>query len=163
MPEPKGYSATQIALHWGILLLIAAQVVFNAPMTEAWEKVQDGGVKTFDLGVMAHIIGGLTVLGLVMWRLALRRGRGVPAAPAGEAPLLRLVAHGTHVALYGLMLLVPVSGVIAWFGNVAAAAEAHEVMKTLLIVLILLHAAAALYHQFWLKDGLLNRMRQPQD
>jgi len=46
---------------------------------------------------------------------------------------------------------------------VEAAAEAHEVMKALLMVLAGLHVVAALWHQFWLKDGLLLRMKQPLD
>jgi cytochrome b561 len=41
-------------------------------------------------------------------------------------------------------------------------AELHGgVFKVLLWALIALHVLAALYHHFFLKDGLLNRMRKP--
>ncbi|WP_370284372.1 cytochrome b/b6 domain-containing protein [Pseudooceanicola nanhaiensis] len=39
-----------------------------------------------------------------------------------------------------------------------AAAEAHEVLKTLLLIVILGHLGAALVHRFWLRDGVLARM-----
>ena len=36
-------------------------------------------------------------------------------------------------------------------------------LQTALILLITVHFAAALYHQFIVKDGLINRMRKPLD
>ncbi|MDR0807534.1 MAG: hypothetical protein LBE86_00095 [Gemmobacter sp.] len=36
-------------------------------------------------------------------------------------------------------------------------------MTTLLMVLVGLHVLAALWHQFWLRDGLMERMRRPLD
>ncbi len=36
--------------------------------------------------------------------------------------------------------------------------QAHAVLATLLAILIVVHVAAALYHQFVLKDGLFRRM-----
>ncbi|MEY3308596.1 MAG: hypothetical protein RLZZ413_2634, partial [Pseudomonadota bacterium] len=42
------------------------------------------------------------------------------------------------------------------------AAEAHEVMTSLLLVVLAVHVAAALWHQFWLKDHLLRRMMRAE-
>ena len=161
-PVRQGYSTVQIALHWIVFLLIAVQFLFHEPMSEAWEVVEDGGAKVMSLGVIVHIAAGIAVALLGVWRLVLRFTRGAPDAPAGEAPLLRLAAHGTHMALYVLMIVVPLSGREAWGGGIEAAAEVHEALKTVLLLLVLLHAAAAIWHQFWLKDGLLDRMRRAE-
>ena len=67
------------------------------------------------------------------------------------------------MALYALMVLMPVSGAVAWFGTVEAAPEVHEAMKPAMLILVLVHVAAALWHQFWLKDGLMLRMKRPLD
>lgn len=160
---PKGYSMTQIRLHWIVVLLILFQFVFSDAIGAALRQAMRGEVPAFDAMVMAHVVVGFAIGALVLWRILLRATRGVPSAPAEEHALLRMAAHWTHLVLYGLMLLLPISGALAWFGMVEAAAEAHEVMKALLMVLTGLHVVAALWHQFWLKDGLLLRMKQPLD
>ncbi len=58
------------------------------------------------------------------------------------------------------MIMVPVTGLVAWFGGgIETAADLHELGKPVFIVLIAAHVLAARWHHFWLKDGLLNRMR----
>ena len=110
-----------------------------------------------------HIIVGSLVLAFALWRLVLRYSRGVPAAPEGESRLMTRAGWASHVALYALMIALPVTGLLAWFGGINALADLHGgVLKALLWGLIALHVLAALYHQFILKDGLLNRMRKPQ-
>lgn len=125
MPRPKGYSRTQIALHWVAFLLIVQQFVLHEGIAEAWDLVEDGGVPAFDPIVAAHVLGGMAVLAFALWRLVLRRSRGVPDLPAGGSALTHLAAHLGHYALYALMILMPVSGAVAWFGGVEAAGEAH--------------------------------------
>ena len=159
---PKGYSSAQIGLHWIIALLIALQFLFNEPMGEAFDSLMRGTVPPFSWGVWAHIAGGVAILSLVLWRVALRRSRGVPPPPEGDGTLLGRAATLGHWALYALMLLLPVSGLVAWFGGVDTAAEAHEVMTSLLLVVLAVHVAAALWHQFWLKDHLLRRMMRAE-
>ena len=158
----KGYSRVQILLHWIVAALIIFQIVGHEPMAEAWDAVEDGGVPVMSARVWAHINAGIAVLLLVLWRIGLRLGRGAPEVPAGPAAV-QWAGKLTHLALYGLMVLLPVSGIVAWFGEVEAAAEAHELMKNLMLLLILLHVAGALYHQFLLRDGLMDRMRKPLD
>ena len=51
----------------------------------------------------------------------------------------------------------------AWFGGIDPAAEVHEVLRIVLLALVGAHVLAALWHQFWLKDGLMLRMKQPAD
>lgn len=162
MSQPKGYSALQIGLHWGVAALILLQLIFGDDMSQAWRGFTKTGVAEMSLSVWAHIVLGVAVLAFVLWRLVLRFSRGVPSDPAGTSPMMALVAHWGHVGLYALMLAVPLTGLIGWYGNQSLLVEAHGWLKPVLIVVILGHIAAALYHQFILKDGLLLRMKRPQ-
>ena len=163
MIAPKGYSARQIRLHWIVTALIILQFLLHEPMSEAWDMIEDGQGPGSDWLVLSHVIGGILVLIFALWRLALRATRGVPPPPDSEPPLLRRAAHLGHLALYALMIAMPLSGMAAWFGGIDPAAEAHELMKVALLALVAAHVLAALWHQFWLKDGLLLRMKRPQD
>ena len=163
MPSPKGYSSRQIRLHWLVAVLIVLQFVLHEPMSAAWEMVENGQTPGFNWLVASHVLGGGLVLIFALWRLVLRQTRGVPPAPEAEPAPLRMLAHLGHLALYALMIAMPLSGLAAWFGSIAAAAEAHEGMKVAMLALVALHVLAALWHQFWLKDGLMARMKQPLD
>lgn len=163
MAGPLGYSARQIRLHWIVAGLIVMQVVLHEPIVAAWEQVEGGQSPASGWLVLAHLIGGVLVLIFALWRLVLRQVRGVPAAPEAEPEILRRVAHWGHLALYALMILMPLTGMAAWFGGFEAAAEAHDLMKPALLILVAVHVLAALWHQFWLKDGLMLRMKHPLD
>ncbi len=160
MPTPTGYSRTQIVLHWVVALLLAAQILFEDAIGKAWRIVEDGGVPPFDPMVALHVFGGLAVLAFALWRLVLRARRGVPPPSAAEPALAKTAAHLGHLALYALMIALPVTGAAAWFGGVEASAELHELLKPALILLVALHVAATLWHQLWLKDNLLARMKR---
>ncbi len=159
---PNGYSGTQIVLHWVIGAMIIFQLVFGEDMGGVWRSVETGGIATMSVMVWAHIVVGSAVLALVVWRLALRLTRGVPAAPEGEARQLQLAAQIGHWAFYALMVLFPVTGLMAWFGGFNDLAEVHKLLKPVILVLIAVHLLAALRHQFWLKDNLLARMKTPR-
>lgn len=163
MSQPAGYSRAQIRLHWIVAGLIAAQYLFAEPIEEAARAAQDGIATGFDPVVMSHVVGGVLVMVFALWRLALRARRGVPALPQEESALMKTVAHITHYALYGLMILMPVSGALAWFGGVDVASDAHNTLKGPLLGLIALHVVGALVHQFVLKTNLMARMKHAQD
>lgn len=71
----------------------------------------------------------------------------------------------TQIALHwGVVVLIgmPVSGLLAFYGGYTSFGSLHGgILKALLWVVISVHVAAAIYHHFVLKDGLLNRMRKP--
>ena len=158
---PTGYSRLQITLHWLVFALIAKQYLFKNAISAAWDRITDGVETGFDPLVLAHVAGGALVMIFALWRLALRGRRGVP--PAIEATKLQgILAKLTHIGLYALMILMPLSGSVAWFGDVEAAAQGHNVMKVILLALVALHVVGALYHQFVLRDGTLARMRRAQ-
>lgn len=161
MSHVKGYSATQITLHWLVAGLILFQLIFGEDMGAAWRAVRQGAAPEMDFGVWAHIVVGIAVLLFVLWRLVLRLTRGsrpgrICADDAGGD-------MGAASAAVCGDAAGAVSGLAAWFGGVATAAEVHELFKPVLILLVLGHVLAALYHQFIRKDGLLLRMRRPLD
>ena len=157
----KAYSRTQIFLHWAVALLILFNLIFSDAMTALWRQIQRTGAAPTTIGAWAHIIVGIAVLVFAGWRIALRVTRGVPHAPAGTKPLMKLAGDAGHFALYALMIALPVTGLLAFYGGFKTLGELHaEVLKSVLWGLIALHVVAAFYHHFVLKDGLLNRMRK---
>ncbi len=157
---PKGYSRAQIGLHWGMAGLIAVNLIFEDWIKAGWEWIEEGGPALYDAGSLAHIGVGVTILALVLWRLTLRFTRGVPDLPQGGSSIANLAGHLGHGALYALMIVVPVLGLLAWFGASEDLAEVHELGKPAFLIVIGLHVLAALWHHFWLKDGLLLRMKR---
>jgi cytochrome b561 len=152
------YSKTQIILHWAVALLIVAQFVLNDAIGSAWRAFRQGQDVTFDPLVAAHVFGGIAILVLVGWRLIIRARQGAVAPVVGTSPMMVKVAHWGHIAMYAAMVPVGVSGLAAWFGEVLIAGEIHELLKPVILALVGGHVVAALYHQFYLKDGLMRRM-----
>ncbi|MBI1218556.1 MAG: cytochrome B [Rhodobacteraceae bacterium] len=160
MPTPKGYSLGQIRLHWIVALLLVPQFILHDTIKADFIAIGKGEAISFSPLLAAHIFGGIALLLLMIWRLALRARRGAPRPPADEPAALQAVAKAVHVALYAILLLLPLSGLFAWFGHVNAAAQFHELMKLPLLALVGLHVLGALYHQFVLKNGLIERMKR---
>ena len=160
MMKVQGYSRVQIGLHWVMAALIVVNLVFEDWIKAGWRAIENGGAPVYDAGALAHIGVGVAVLVLALWRLGLRFTRGVPDLPAGMSVRERLVAHLGHGLLYALMIGVPVVGLLAWFGASEDLAELHELGKPAFLLLIAGHLAAALWHQFVRKDGLLMRMKR---
>ena len=160
--KPKGFSRAQIILHWTVFVLVALQFIFNDYIKEAWYTYVKTGEFQFNLLIAGHVVGGIVILLLVLWRLALRKSHGVPPLPESDSPAQKAIAAGTQHSLYLLLIVMPLTGLAAWFGDVQVAATAHFYLKFLLIALIALHFVAALYHQYVLRDGLLDQMIKPE-
>jgi cytochrome b561 len=157
MPSPTAYSRTQIALHWAIAAIVAFQILFSGGMEALWSDRMAGAIPN-EAFPTPHSVAGLLILVLMLWRLVLRLRRGAPPPPAEEHPALALTAKATHALFYVLLIGMPISGAVAWFGGIEAPARAHAAASNLLILLIVLHVAAALVHQFWWKSEVLKRM-----
>jgi len=156
----SGYSPVQILLHWLIAALVLFQLVFGESMAEAVEAVEEG--RTLDPGdqlmASAHWWVGVAILALVVLRLAVRFATGAPA-PIGEGVLVK-AATAMHHLFYLLLVAVPVTGLMGFYlGDPWG--ELHEFSKPVFIVLIVLHAAGALFHAFVLRDETLKRMLVP--
>jgi cytochrome b561 len=156
MAERNGYSGVQIGLHWVIAGLIIYNYFLPNRIGRAFNAVMKGEAIPEGSNALIHTYVGGVVFALVLIRLIVRLRRGVPGR-AGEGMIYRLGEAG-HWLLYALMIAVPALGAISWYGLVEATAELHEIAAQALIVVALIHALAALFHQYVLKDRLLLRM-----
>ncbi|QOR38090.1 cytochrome B [Billgrantia diversa] len=160
---PQGYSAAQIALHWVVAVLIAAQYIFKDAISLAWDSVRAGENFAFDPLILAHVVGGGLILAFVVWRLVLRLKRGVPVAPENEPASLKTLSHVAHWALYAVLAAMALSGSLAWFGDVTQAAQVHNILKVVLLALVALHVLAIPFHRVVLKNNVMQRMIRPAD
>lgn len=157
MSAPTTYARSQIWMHWTVVLLVTLQYLYHDPIGHAWHAALRGSGQTYDFGVIVHIASGLTILALMLARFWMRLTHGTPP-PATDHRLLNLAGDLVHWAIYLVLVAMALSGLGAWFGMFRAAGETHEVLKVVLLVLIGLHVAGALFHQFILRDHLIARM-----
>ncbi|KPF44991.1 cytochrome b [Rhizobium sp. AAP43] len=158
---PTSYSLFQKALHWTMALLILFNLIFSDAMEEAVEAYERGEVPSpADLSsANIHAYVGIAVLCLGLIRLAVRLTRGAPAAPAEEPPVLRLASKIAHGTFYALFILLPLSGIGKYYFGNEIAGELHGgPLKLLMWVLIVVHIAAVLVHQFYWKTPVAQRM-----
>jgi cytochrome b561 len=160
--RPRGYSALQIILHWVIAVTVLVQLVSGESMTalvEAGKENRAPSVFDQQFGAL-HYWFGIGILLLVATRLVLRLVKGVPARDLDMPRWMARASIATHWMFYVLLFVVPVIGLLGYYiGDPYG--ELHVLAKPPFIVLILLHASAAVYHQFVRKDGLLKRMIIP--
>ena len=161
MTQTTGYSATQIALHWIVALLVAGQYVFKDSIAASWDAYTLGQEIDVSPLVFSHVAGGVVILVLVVWRLVLRLNRGAPPAPENEPGVLRTLSHAAHWGFYALLAAMSVTGAMIWFGDVRAAAEAHNALKVALLALIVLHVLAIPVHRIVFKSDVMRRMTRP--
>jgi cytochrome b561 len=174
---------TRRLLHWAIALLVLAQIALgllftdfdNRPTVEAMF-----GEGAFDALYDLHKSLGVTILALVVARIAaMLVWPGPPHQPPLPA-LIRIAAKLNHGGLYALLVLLPLlgwAGVSAFrapvpvFGLFQAphlAAENRPVSEFLLglhgaaaftlLALIAIHVAAALWHRQRRRDGVFERI-----
>lgn len=161
--QVTGYSRVQIRLHWVIAALVVIQFLGHDAIVEVSDLIAKGQtVDNIPVLARAHIlIGGLT-LALAIWRVVLRINRGAPELPKEESAALQMIAKITHFVLYGAIFIMPLSGMGAWFGKQEFAANVHTTFKFVFLLFIALHIVGALYQQFILKTGLMDRMKTSQ-
>ena len=153
----NGYSRTQIGLHWATLAALFVAFFTHDAMEHAFRAAMRGTGTGLSTVAWVHVIAGLSVLSIAVWRLMLRLTRTAPAPGPGPVAL-RTAAAVVHWVLYALMLSLPLAGAIAWFGGVGAAGAVHGLLFNIGLGLVGLHVAAALFHHYVLRDGLLGRM-----
>lgn len=167
---PRRYDHVAQGLHWTIALLVGVQLILG---TVAWQMPK---VKQAVLPIHAWV--GITLGVLAIARLAWRLRHAPPPLPVSMNLFERLSAKGAHAALQVLTLLLPLTGwallsapdrVMSIAGRFAPALldlhspfrqlrSVHEFLAASLALIVLLHAAAALRHHFWLRDDILVRM-----
>lgn len=163
------------AFHWLIVLLILGMAIVGLTMVELPKTPKYFWVYT------AHKSTGITVLVLVVARLAWRLYAGKPEPVPGTPTWQERIATVTHWMLYGLILAMPLSGWLydsasglrpfRWFGLFDmpklsppdeslrdASLAVHEWGFWVLVALVVAHAGAAFYHHFFQRDATLIRM-----
>ena len=168
------WGSVSMALHWLVVVLILMMAVIGLTMGD----LPNGPDKVWVYALHKSI--GITILVLVVLRLAWRLYAGAPGPVAGTPGWQERIASLTHWALYALLLAMPLSGWVLnsasgfplqWFGlfNLPALAgrdhdlhelaeEAHELLFWILVALVVAHAAAAFYHHLFQRDATLARM-----
>lgn len=168
------WGAVSQSLHWAIVLLIATIAIIGLTMTDMANGPSK--IKIYAL----HKSLGLTLLTLVVLRLLWRFYAGAPKPVAGTPHWQERIASLTHWALYLLMFAMPITGwlfnsssgyPLQYFGlfnlpkiaavnpGLAELSESlHENGFWLLLLLVLAHAGAALYHHVFQNDDTLRRM-----
>ncbi|GAB3268571.1 cytochrome b [Chitinimonas naiadis] len=168
------YTLPARLLHW--LIALGIFVAFGIALTVDGMPFSMTKLKLINY----HKWVGIAVLALVALRLLWRLGHRPPPTNARMAPWEKLVAAATQGLLYLLMFGVPLGGwlyssakgyPVVWLGlvplpnlmekNEALAdliKEIHGAGGWVIIILSLLHAAAALRHHFIKHDDTLKRM-----
>lgn len=163
MAYAEGFSRQQIILHWTTVGLVAFNLLVEDGIKAAQRAYRDGIDPAFWDGWMGtfHAWIGISILIIALARLALRLVRGVPAPPPGEGKDMRKIASLVVIAFYALLIGMPVTGMIAYYGQEFWVGEIHEWGKPVFLALIALHIAASLWHHFYKRNDVLRRMLRP--
>jgi cytochrome b561 len=169
----SAYPRNIVVLHWLTVVCLIAGVALILTR----EQIDGRAARQWLLEGHRHF--GLIVLVLFVVRVALRFRWG-KQTPHGDLPrLVRVLAGLTHVALYALLLALPLIGwslsnaqdkPVHFFGVTLPALVAadedladslqawHLNAAWVLLGLVCLHIAASLWHHFVLRDGVLRTM-----
>jgi cytochrome b561 len=170
----RRYTSTAIALHWLVALLVLCSATIGLHMVDL--PLSPAKLKFYSwhkwIGVSIFLLAVLRVL----WRLT----HPAPALPAATPRWQRFAAVASHLLLYLLVIVIPLSGWLmssalgvqtVYFGvlplpdllvkNKALGEQlklVHEALNWTLAVLVAVHVAAALRHHFVQGDEVLRRM-----
>lgn len=172
--DHEAYGIIAQAFHWLVAALVLAQLaigVYAANLPVSLARLR---------WLSHHKSLGLTVLVLVLLRLAWRALNRPPELPAAMPRWERRAALATHWLLYLLLVAAPLAGWLyasaaglsaSWFGLfsvpdlVAKDPGRAELFKalhiglvSLLALLVALHVGAALRHRLILRDSVMHRM-----
>ena len=172
MTNPR-FTVLQRLLHWLMAACILAMLFIGVGMVSTIMP------KYVPL-LATHKTLGIAILVLALIRLAVRARYGAPSLPADLPGPLKLAAHLSHYALYGLMIAMPLIGwamlsagayPIVLYGNIRLPAilpqsdnlhtllwNAHFYLAFAFFALVLLHVAAALFHRLVRRDGVFESM-----
>jgi cytochrome b561 len=169
---PARYNAVTQTFHWLTVIFVAAAYLLSTggPASRVYSDANA-------VQLSMHETFGLAVLVLVALRLAWRPFQRAPEVPM--ASWMRLLSRLVHLALYVLLFAIPLTAIFgAWLGDHPVVpfmnevgpfltsnpelghtlSELHGLLGNAIVWLAGLHAAAALYHHFFLRDHVLVTM-----
>ena len=174
------YSRSMRILHWAMALIIIGLIWAGITMV----SLPDKDPVKFGVFFPWHKSFGMLILFLVLARLSIRARSIIPPLPCGLSGLEKRAANTAHVALYALMIVVPLSGYAmssvytqsdgvyffgtyipewipkndAWFNPLF---DLHRALAFTLLGLVVVHAGAALKHRLFDRNrdkDVLSRM-----
>lgn len=171
MQKYPQYNTEQKWNHWlsAIITLIVTIILFI--------KVP----ASYVLGGMSHVYLlhkslGVVIFILTIWRISSIINAGVPDVLPKNQKLQRILSKSVQGLIYILLFILPLSGYLMSsrslevFGIISIPAidmpndfytffhVLHKRCSHVLILLLIVHIAGALYHYFWLKDKVLQSM-----
>src|SRR5271155_419546 len=173
--EVAAYDPGLRTIHW----LMAALIFVTLPRGVWASLLPSGGRVRIEI-LFFHKSIGVTVFGLIALRIVWRLIVGAPAYAEPLGKVIRVASRAGHLALYALMIAMPVSGYLAstaggravpWFGlfelprlvakdrSLAVAASwAHLVFASMLAFVLAAHLGAVIWHAAIRHDSVLTRM-----
>ncbi|MBF0342581.1 MAG: cytochrome b [Magnetococcales bacterium] len=172
---PDRYDRIARWLHWGmaLLLILLVGLGFYATSLTYYDPL-------YHRSLSWHRSLGVVVWSIGLLRLGWRLRHPPPPLPADTPAWEHQAALWTHRFLYGLMLLIPLTGylittadgrgvnVFGWFeipallppakGRETWMGTIHLGAALFFCMLVGMHVAAALKHHFIDRDGILRRM-----
>ena len=170
--DGTNYDSVAIGLHWSTAFLVVA----NFALAQTWDWFAK---PTLGLMQDTHMSFGVLLAAVIIARIVWRLIPGHQLSSL-EAGWLRLASKGTHYLLYTLLgaeaglgfafrwgagrpMAFFGSGIPPLIGEIAKPLRdelrsIHEWIGWAIIIIALLHALAALYHHYVLKDRVLVRM-----
>ena len=172
-PAPHRFSTLQRLLHWTTAVLVIAMLFIGVGMASSLGR-------SYLSLVAVHRPLGVAILLLTLLRLGVRLKLGSPPLPADLPWPMAFGAKASQVALYALLLAMPLIGwamlsaggyPVEMFGAVrlppitphdaglhALLRQAHTLLALALFATILLHLAAGLFHALIRRDGVFETM-----
>lgn len=172
LPAVGRYRSGAIAFHWSMFLLIVIVGTLGL-LHDSWPK------QTQAFWINVHALIGMVLWLVLLARFGYRLRHPPPALPADVGDLSRRFSNPVHLALYGLMFVIPILGFVTFIyhGRVfdfglfdlnfgikkdrtvfEPTEDIHGYLAYALFTLAGLHALAALWHHFMVHDGVLRRM-----
>ena len=169
----KRYHPILVVIHWVMLVLIVMAWTSGQFVLEHTPNSDPGKIDALRM----HMIVGLIASAHLILRLITKlRSEQPPHAKTGSAlfdkagvwapwafyvVILLIVASGMGTAVFAGLIEIVFQGcgapLPANFDDVPPLG-AHEFVAAILFLLVIGHVVAALYHQYWLKDGLFSRI-----
>lgn len=172
------YTKTAQLLHWIMAIVFIVAWVIGFYSGNFLNYAQDGSFKGEVITLHKNI--ATTILFLLLIRVFWRYTHPVPQLPDTMSPIMQKLAHLGHLALYLMLLALPISGCLfSWSAGhpapvlylfnipqlidknpeiMAVVKPIHIYLSWLAGVLVVGHFAAALKHHFIDKDNILRSM-----
>ena len=170
--QPRQFAAFSRLLHWTMAVMVLTMLCIGVAMVVS--------LGNYHVLMSIHRPLGIAILILLVVRFVNRLLNPPPPFPASMSRAERLAATASELAMYGLMLVLPLVGwgmlsaaryPIVLCGSLhlpfilphsatlyAVLRKAHTILAYLFFLTFMGHFGAILFHTLIVRDGLLKRM-----